>query len=275
MSLGKNDPIGIFDSGVGGLTVASEVVKRLPGEDIIYFGDTGRYPYGSRSPEMVRKFALQNVGFLSRLGVKSIVVACNTASSVALDVLRERFPLPIMGVVEPGARAAVEATKNGILGVVGTRATIKSGSYNQAIKRLDPKLRVIAKPCPLFVALAEEGWTKGEAVELIAEEYLQPLKEKGVDTLVLGCTHYPLLQGVIGEVMGKGVRLIDSAEETSKELKELLKKENLLNPRKEGGEYRFLVTDDPEAFLRVGRSFLKDKITKVELVEIERLKGEG
>ncbi len=273
--MSKNDPIGIFDSGVGGLTVASEVMKRLPGEDIIYFGDTGRYPYGSRSPEIVRKFALQNVGFLSRLGVKSIVVACNTASSVALDVLREKFPLPIMGVVEPGARAAVEATKNGILGVVGTRATIKSGSYNQAIKRLDPKLRVIAKPCPLFVALAEEGWTKGEVAKLIAQEYLHSLKQEGVDTLVLGCTHYPLLRAVIGEVMGRGVGLIDSAEETSKELKELLKKENLLNPRKEGGEYRFLVTDNPEAFLRVGRGFLKGKITKVELVEIERLKGEG
>jgi len=273
--LKREDPIGIFDSGVGGLTVASEVMKRLPGEDIIYFGDTGRYPYGSRSPEIVRKFALQDVGFLTSLGIKALVVACNTASSVALEGLREKFPLPIMGVVEPGARAAVEATKNGILGVIGTRATIKSGSYNQAIKRLDPQLRVIAKPCPLFVALAEEGWTEGEAVELIAEEYLQPLKEKGVDTLVLGCTHYPLLQGVIGEVMGEGVRLVDSAQETSRELEDLLSREGLLNPRKEGGKYRFLVTDNPEAFLEVGGNFLRGGLTGAELVDIERLKGEG
>lgn len=271
----REDPIGIFDSGVGGLTVTSQVMKRLPGEDITYFGDTGRYPYGSRSPEIVRKFALQDVGFLTNLGIKAVVVACNTASSVALDGLRERFALPIMGVIEPGARAAVRATHNGIVGIIGTKATIKSGSYNQAIKRLDPKLKVIAKPCPLFVALAEEGWTKGEAVRLIAEEYLRSLKEEGVDTLVLGCTHYPLLQGVIGKVMGEGVKLVDSAQETSRELRDLLAREGLLNPRREGGKYRFLVTDDPEAFLEVGGNFLQGRFTGAELVDIERLKGEG
>jgi len=273
--LRREDPIGIFDSGVGGLTVASEVMKRLPGEDIIYFGDTGRYPYGSRSPEIVRKFALQDVGFLTGLGIKAVVVACNTASSVALNELREYFALPIMGVIEPGAKAAVRTTRNGIVGVIGTRATIKSGSYNQAIKRLDPQLRVMAKPCPLFVAFAEEGWTKGEAVKLIAEEYLRSLKEDGVDTLVLGCTHYPLLQEVIGEVMGEGVKLVDSAKETSKELRDLLSREGLLNPRGEGGRYRFLVTDNPEAFLGVGGNFLQGRLTGAELVELERLKGEG
>lgn len=271
----RDDPIGIFDSGVGGLTVTSEVMNGLPGEDIIYFGDTGRYPYGSRSLEIVGKFALQDVGFLSGLGVKAVVVACNTASSVALDKLREKFPLPIMGVIEPGAKAAVRATRNGILGVIGTRATIKSGSYNQAIGRLNPGLRVIAKPCPLFVALAEEGWTQGKAVRLVAHEYLDPLKREGVDTLVLGCTHYPLLRGVIGEVMGDEVKLVDSAKETSKELKSLLEEEGLLNSQKEGGNYRFLVTDNPDAFLEVGGKFLKGKLTGAELVEIERLKGEG
>jgi glutamate racemase len=273
--LRRDDPIGIFDSGVGGLTVASEVMKRLPGEDIIYFGDTGRYPYGSRSPQIVRKFALEDVDFLSGSGIKAVVVACNTASSVALDVLRGRFTIPIMGVIEPGARAAVRATINGILGVIGTRATIKSGSYNQAIERIDPGLKVIAKPCPLFVALAEEGWTEGEAVRLIAQEYLATLKEVGVDVLVLGCTHYPLLSRVIGKVMGEDVTLIDSAKETSRELRDLLEREGLLNPRKEGGSCRFLVTDDPEAFLEVGRNFLKEKVTGAELVAIERLKGEG
>lgn len=271
----RDDPIGIFDSGVGGLTVASEVMKRLPGEDIIYFGDTGRYPYGSRSPQIVRKFALEDVHFLSGSGIKAVVVACNTASSVALDVLRGRFTIPIMGVIEPGARAAVRATINGILGVIGTRATIKSGSYNQAIERIDPGLKVIAKPCPLFVALAEEGWTEGEAVRLIAQEYLATLKEVGVDVLVLGCTHYPLLSRVIGKVMGEDVTLIDSAKETSRELRDLLEREGLLNPRKEGGSCRFLVTDDPGAFLEVGRNFLKEKVTGAELVAIERLKGEG
>ncbi len=270
----SSESIGIFDSGVGGLTVASEVMKRLPGEDIIYFGDTGRYPYGSRSPEIVRRFALQDMGFLLALGVKAVVVACNTASSVALDKLRERFPLPLMGVIEPGAKAAVRATRNGIVGVIGTRATIKSSSYDQAIRRLDPKVRVIAKPCPLFVALAEEGWTQGKAVRLVAHEYLDPLKKEGVDTLVLGCTHYPLLREVIGEVMGVGVKLIDSAKETSRELKDLLKREGLLNSGKERGNYRFLVTDNPEAFLEVGGNFLKGKITGAELVEIERVKGE-
>lgn len=262
--------IGIFDSGVGGLTVAKQVFEKLPFENVIYFGDTARTPYGPRSPEIVRKFSVQDISFLSTQGVKLIVIACNTASAVALDYLKKIFQLPLMGVIIPGSKAAVKATKNGRIGVIGTAGTIRSESYTRAIKKIDRKIRVFGYPSPLFVSLAEEGYIDKKATHLIAGEYLAPLKKNKIDTLVLGCTHYPLLKKVISKAMGKGITLIDSAEETALEVKRVLGSKNLINPNKSEPSYKFYVSDFPEKFIQIGERFLGKKIKEVKKIDINK-----
>lgn len=261
-------PIGVFDSGIGGLTVAHALMERLPGESLIYFGDTARVPYGPKSRETVIRFSIENVELLVRYDVKAVVVACNTATAHALPALRERYDLPLVGVVEPGARAAVAATSSGRVGVIGTEGTISSGAYGDALRSIRPDVEVVPRPCPLFVPLAEEGLLDHPATRLVAEEYLAPFRDDGVDTLILGCTHYPLLKPVIAEVLGPEVRLIDSALETAGEVAALLDRGGLA--RTSGAvAHRYLVSDLPERFLRVGRRFLGDRIGSVEVVSAD------
>lgn len=269
-------PIGIFDSGVGGLTVAKKIFQLLPNEDVIYFGDTARYPYGPRSKEIVKRFSAQNINFLLSQKVKCVVVACNTASALALADLvlwihrKKNHKIPMIGVVKPGAFAAAKATINGKIGVIGTLGTISSGAYEKAIHEIDSEKEVYSVPCPLFVALAEEGYIDKKATYLIAQEYLEPLLKKKVDTLVLGCTHYPLLKKVISKIMGKEVELIDSAEETAIEVKKVLTEKGLFKKTNETPFRRFYVSDIPDRFVEVGERFLKDKITEVERIDIEK-----
>ncbi len=254
-------PIGIFDSGVGGLTVVSQIQNILPGEDIVYFGDTARVPYGTKSRETVTRFSVENVEFLMRHNVKVVVVACNTASSLSLDFLKRCFKVPIIGVIEPGAESAVSRTRNNRIGVIGTQATISSGAYENAIRKMGAKNRVFTQSCPLFVPLVEEGWVDRRIALDIASIYLKPLKANRVDTLILGCTHYPLLKGVIKKVMGKSVLLIDSAKEVAKEAEAVLEAGGLVNGRSRSARHKFFVSDEPERFIKMGERFLKQRIS--------------
>ena len=230
-----------------------------------YFGDTARVPYGPKSPETVRRYSREIASFLVDQGVKTLVVACNTATAHALPALRESLEMPVIGVIEPGARAAVRATRNGRVGVVGTAGTIKSGAYERALRAIEPSLRVTARACPLFVPLVEEGWVDHEATRLVAEEYLAPILHEDVDTLVLGCTHYPLLKGIIGDVLGGNVRLIDSAEETARETSIVLGKQCLAASADAEPQHRFIASDDPLMFLQLGQRFLGGAIESVEV----------
>lgn len=261
----RSAPVGVFDSGVGGLTVAHEVIRQLPHESLLYFGDTARIPYGPKSPETVRRYSREIADFLCDEGVKSIVIACNTATAHALTALRDEFDMPVIGVVEPGARAAVSVTTGGRIGVIGTVGTIKSGAYERAIRAIDPDVRITARACPLFVPVVEEGWTEHDATRLIAREYLEPLVAADIDTLVLGCTHYPLLKPLLHEILGPGVRLIDSAEETAAETARTLAAANLAAPSDAEPTYRFVASDDPLQFLQLGQRFLGDTIEGVEI----------
>lgn len=261
--------IGIFDSGVGGLTVLRELARALPQEDTIYFGDTARVPYGTKSPDTVIRYSQEIASFLMTRDIKLLVVACNTASAVALPALRRLLPIPVVGVIEPGARRAVEVTKTGVVGVIGTAGTIRSSAYSRAIKRLNPKISVLAKPCPLFVPLAEEGWTDNEIARLTAHQYLDELREAGVDSLVLGCTHYPLLKKIIAETMGPQVALVDSAEETARTVATILQEKKLLRPAAEQGNHHYYVTDVPAGFIRVGNRFLGGKLGDVYQVSLD------
>jgi glutamate racemase len=263
-SLDPAAPIGVFDSGLGGLTVAHAIMRLLPSESLIYFGDTARVPYGPKSPETVRRYSREIAGYLLDEGVKAIVVACNTATAHALPALREELDVPIIGVVEPGARAAVRASRSGHIGVIATAGTIKSGAYVRAIHAEAPAAEVTALACPLFVPLVEEGWINHDATHAVAEEYLGAFKHDAIDTLVLGCTHYPLLKPLIGEIIGRRVRLIDSAEETALDTRRLLAEHGLTSPDGEG-TYRFVASDDPQQFLTLGRRFFGDAIEHVEV----------
>jgi len=266
----KEKRIGIFDSGVGGLTVAREIFKFLPYEEVIYFGDTARCPYGPRSKKIVCEFSRQNVNCLLSQKVKLIVVACNTSSAFALDYLKKNFDVPMLGVVEPGAKGAVEATKNKRVGVIGTVGTIASGSYVKAVQKLNTRIEVFPLPCPLLVSLTEEGYLDKKVTYLVAEEYLVPLKKRKIDTLILGCTHYPLLKGVIKEVMGDDVVLIDSAEKTAEEVKKFLSENDLLRNPGRSTSHKFFVSDQPEKFKKIGERFLGKRIRKVNLIDITR-----
>lgn len=261
--------IGIFDSGVGGLTVLKEILKALPQEDTIYLGDTARVPYGTKSPETVTRYSREIASFLVKHDIKLLVVACNTASAVSLEALKKEFSIPIVGVIEPGAKRAAAVTKTGKIGVIGTAGTIKSSAYAKAIKRIRPDVEVMTRACPLFVPLAEEGWVDNEVARLTARLYLQDLRDQGVDTLVLGCTHYPLLKGIIGEVMGTGVTLVDSAEETTNTVAEILRREKLMRPNSERGNQHYYVTDVPAGFIRIGKRFLGDRLGDVYQVNLE------
>ena len=266
----QSSPIAVFDSGLGGLTVMSAIARALPDEDIIYFGDTARVPYGIKSAPTIVRFSEQNIRFLCRQDPKLVVVACNTASAAALPHLRRVFPLPIIGVVEPGARAAVAATRNRRVAVIGTEATIKSRAYLRSIKRLDPSVAVMDRACPLFVPLVEEGRKPDDpVVELVAKDYLRPIREFGADTLVLGCTHYPLLKDAFRVVLGDGVRIVDSAEETAKVTAERLAELGLRRRGAATPVYRFFVTDNPLRFASVGSRIMGGIVENVELVEPE------
>jgi glutamate racemase len=258
-------PVGIFDSGIGGLTVAHAVMQHLPHESVTYFGDTARVPYGPKSPDTVRRYSREIASFLVEQGVKTLVVACNTATAHALPALRESLTIPVLGVIDPGARAALRATRNGHVGVIGTAGTIKSGAYERALRALEPSLRVTVRACPLFVPLVEEGWIDHEATRLVAREYLAPLLREHVDTLVLGCTHYPLLKHVIADVLGEDVTLIDSAEETARETASVLNEECLTATVDATASHRFIASDDPLMFLQLGQRFLGDAIESVEV----------
>lgn len=264
-------PIGVFDSGLGGLTVVRELRRSLPAESIHYFGDTARVPYGTRSPETVRRYAREAAAFLVGRGVKMLVVACNTATAHAHEELRRRLRIPVVGVVEPGARAAAAATRTRRVGVIGTTGTIASGVYDRLLRRLLPDVRVYAQPCPLFVPLVEEGWTEHAATRLIAAEYLAPLIEIGVDTVILGCTHYPLLRPLLASILGDGVTLIDSGAEAAAEVRRILAERGELRDDASPPTYAFSVTDLPLRFREAGRCFVGDLIEEVELVQVEGL----
>jgi len=248
--------IGVFDSGLGGLTVVKELIRQLPHEHIVYFGDTARVPYGTKSKETIIRFSKENTEVLLKHHVKLIVVACNSCSSYAMPALKVNFSLPIVGVLVPGARKAVAATRNGRIGVIATSATIASGRYPEAIKKFKRGAQVTTQACPMFVPLVEEGWfNKGIALE-VANNYLGPLKKSGVDTMILGCTHYPLLKKTLKKAMGEKVMLIDSAKEVAAEVGSILEKNNLGNPRRQKGKVKFLVSDKPQAFKKIAKTFL-------------------
>jgi glutamate racemase len=263
-----HDPIGVFDSGLGGLTVVRELVRQLPSERIIYFGDTARVPYGPKSPDTVRRYSHEISSWLAEQRVKALVVACNTATAHALDALQRAFTMPVIGVVEPGARAATRASSSRRIGVIGTAGTIASGAYERAIRAIDDRAQITARACPLFVPLVEEGWLNTEATRLIAREYLDPLVASHVDTLVLGCTHYPLLKPLLAEVVGATVRLIDSAEETAAETRRVLERHGLRAATDVQPAHRFVSSDAPDDFLRHGQRFLGATIECVEKVTL-------
>ncbi|PIQ88603.1 MAG: glutamate racemase [Candidatus Omnitrophica bacterium CG11_big_fil_rev_8_21_14_0_20_42_13] len=266
--MADNRAIGIFDSGIGGLTVVSELKKSLPGESIVYFGDTARVPYGTKSKDTVLRFSIENVLFLLKKDVKFIVVACNTASSIALSEIKNSFRVPIIGVISAGAKEAAAVTKNKKVGVVGTRATIASRAYDKEIKQFNKQIKVFGAPCPLFVSLVEEGWLAHPVTREIARIYLAPLAEKNIDTLILGCTHYPLLKSVIARVLNKKVNIVDSARQVARQTKAFLS-ENALScaPKHSRREY-YYVSDDAASFKRVARMFLGYNLDTVERVNV-------
>lgn len=267
-----NRSIGVFDSGLGGLTAVKELMRELPNENIIYFGDTGRVPYGTRSKETIIKYSKNDIGFLLSKNVKLIVVACGTVSSTALPVIRDDYDVPIIGVVEPASKAALAATKNGKIGIIGTNGTIKSGAYERCIKQSCENAVTYSAPCPLFVPLAENGHFDTEMTRLAAEEYLSEIKSHGVDTLILGCTHYPLLKNAVSRFMGDNVTLIDAGAAAANELKRFMKPEMM---RTENSKPRrsYYVSDDTDGFAELGGIFLQQKIDgQVEKIDIEKYK---
>lgn len=278
MNLHLNDterskaPIGVFDSGIGGLTVVREIMRQIPNEKIIYFGDTARVPYGSKSKETVTRYSRQIVRFLESHDVKTIVVACNTASAYALDELEKEIDIPMIGVVKPGAKAAAETTRNGRIGVIATEATIGSRIYNQYIEELNHDVTIWGKACPLFVPLVEEGLLQDPVTDEIAKRYLTELIDLDIDTLILGCTHYPLIRSTLGRIMGSEVTLVNPAYETAIELREMLKQKGLLNTEEPGlgsNRYQFYVSDTTEKFIRFANSIIKYGILSAKQVNIE------
>ncbi len=259
-------PIGIFDSGLGGLTVVHALAELLPHESLIYLGDTARVPYGTKSAPTVTAYSIENTEFLLQRDVKAVVVACNTASAYAVPELQRLFKTPIMGVLQPGVEAALRATQSGRIGVIGTAGTIASDAYARALKEHRSDIIVESQACPLFVPLVEEGWLQHAETESIARHYLQPLIEAEVDTLILGCTHYPLLEPIIQKVMGPDVHLVDSATAVAEALKGLLEAQGLLNQEAGSAQQEFFVTDSPERFQRVGEIFLGKKLENVQKV---------
>lgn len=261
-------PIGVFDSGIGGLTVLKELIALIPGEDFIYLGDTARLPYGSKSNEVIVRYSRENTEFLLAKGIKLLVVACNTSSAVALEEIARGTMAPVIGVIEPGAAAASAASRSGKIGVIGTEATIASGAYTRAIQRLRPRAEIYTRACPLLVPLVEEGWTDNEIAERTVAYYLESLKASGIDTLLLGCTHYPLLRTMFARVLGPRVRIVDSATATARGVRARLRALGLGRRPAEPGSRSFFVTETPDRFVRVGRRFLGPEVESA--VRIER-----
>jgi glutamate racemase len=264
-------PIGVFDSGVGGLSVVREIRSLMPSLDIRYFGDTARVPYGNKSAETVVRYSLEIGKFLEEQGIAVLVVACNTSSAFALEALEKTLPVPVLGMIEPGAKKALEATRSGRIGLIGTRGTVNSGAYARAIRAKSPEAQVISKACPLFVPLVEEGWASDPVAREVARRYLDPLLDKGVDTVILGCTHYPALIPVLQEVVGEGVNLVSSAEEAAQALWILLEGKGYDTRSRGGGRLKVYVTDSGTHFQRVGVSLLGDTIPVLHKIDEERL----
>jgi len=262
-------PIGVFDSGLGGLTVVKQLLLHLPDESIIYFGDTARLPYGTKSVSTIRKFSLQIARFLQDQGVKIIVVACNTASSLALNVIKENISVPVLGVIEPGVSAALRVSKTKSIGVIGTTATILSGAYKEALQKLDPEVNVNSVACPLFVPLVEEGWERSDVAEMIARKYLDPIINTEVDTLILGCTHYPILKDVLQRVVDNRVIIIDSSIETARQVHSILQSEKIHSPRKSKPTHKFYVSDRPQRFEEIAERFLGELLPNVKQISLD------
>lgn len=271
----KDNPIGIFDSGIGGLTVVKQIFSYLPNENIVYFGDTARVPYGSKSNETVIEYSLQDADFLINKNVKLIVVACNTASSVALKELQNKYDIPVIGIIEPGAQYAMEQTKNGNIGIIGTRATIGNQAYSKALKKLDDSVSVFEKACPLLVPLVEEGWTDHEATKLIAKDYLSELKSHEIDTLILGCTHYPILKNVIQQAVGDNVYLVDSGKAAASLVEQYLVERNLKNYSHSLGRSEIYVSDVLNKFQEVAEKFLGKPLEHIEKIDLEEIIHRG
>ena len=264
----RSRPIGVFDSGIGGLTVVSALRALLPNESIFYLGDTARVPYGGKSATTVQRYSLEIASMLLEENAKTVVVACNTASAVALPQLTESVPVRVTGVILPGAQAAVAATRSGHVGVIGTRATIKSGAYERALRSLNPEIRVTARACPLLVPLIEEGWLEQPITDQIILKYVGPLVDEGIDTLVLGCTHYPLLRKAMARLLGDSITLVDSAQNCANAVRDLLVRENLRAPETDTGRLQVALTDQPDSFLRVAREALQLDVGEIQLREV-------
>ena len=262
------EPIGVFDSGIGGLTVVRALMKQLPRENIVYYGDTARVPYGTKSPQVIREYAAQDADFLVSQGIKMLVVACNTVSAVALDIVQKRARVPVVGVIIPGARAAVSATRKKRVGIIGTSATVNSGAYTNAVRQIDEEVQVFARACPLFVPLAEEGWIDHQVTMLVAKEYLFPLTLEKVDTLILGCTHYPVLRSSIAAVLDSRITLIDSGAAAALEVERVLDEQDIRNPSKQKPNLQFFVSDLPAKFSEIGERFLGQKMGRVRRVPL-------
>lgn len=268
MSQNLKAPIGIFDSGIGGLTVLAAIRKHLPNESLLYLGDTARVPYGTKSAETIVRYSKECASFLLERRVKAIVVACNTASAYALPELSKKFDMPVLGVIEPGARAALARSKNRVVGVIGTSGTIASNAYGNALKSMDSKVRVVSRACPMFVPLVEEGWIDNEVAEMAAHRYLDGVHGEGIDTLILGCTHYPLLSKVIQKVVGDKVALVDSAETTAIALGDMLAKNNIAESSKIKPTHQIYVTDLPARFESIAHTFLEGNLPTVTRVDL-------
>jgi len=263
-----NKSIGIFDSGIGGLTVVKEIIKLLPSENLIYLGDTARVPYGTKSKNTVTKYAESNANFLLSKGIKILIIACNTASAYSLDALRSKLSIPVMGVIEPGAKKAARITSNGKVGVIGTPSTIRSEAYSKALLNINSGLEIFQKPCPLFVHLAEEGWHDGDISLQVAQIYLNDMVRRKIDVLILGCTHYPILKNTIKKVVGEDITLIDSAEETANELLRLVTSGKISNSGQRETIKDFYLTDDSETFIDISSKFLGDEISEIKVTDI-------
>ncbi len=263
-------PIGVFDSGVGGLTVAREIMRQLPRENVVYFGDTARVPYGNKSRETIIRFSTQIIRFLQTKPVKAIVIACNTASAFALEAMQDKFDIPIIGTIVPGSRAAASETRNNVIGVVGTDGTIQSETYTKAIRIFRPDAKVIGKSCPLFVPIVEEGFAKHKIADEVIDIYLSDMKKTEIDTLILGCTHYPLLRSKIMDYFGENVHIVNPAYETAMDLKEILLRRKIQNTESISGAYEFYVSDAAEKFTDFANSILPYDVTKTQCVDIEK-----
>lgn len=264
-----NNPIGIFDSGIGGLTVVKQLLRMLPNENLVYFGDTARVPYGTKSKKLIRQYALEDAAFLMKFDIKLLVIACNSASAAAVDLLKSALPVPVTGVIDPGVHAAIRASRNRRIGVIGTTATIGSNAYNDSLKKLDPDVKVFGQPCPILVSLVEEGWSGEEVTRLAVRKYLEPLLEARVDTLILGCTHYPVIKDLIQQEAGQDVRLIDSGEETALVVRGMLEKLNMERKSAEPGAVDFYVSDIPGKFDEVGTRFLGQPLVNARRVDFD------